>query len=372
MPASRSLGRHSGNLVRSAYRRLHQMASLSSHALEVMGFRRLQEGEVISATFHAVDIYSIEGITLDGDIVVSHQLTIDGHPALVAIGGRLNAVAREVLGDDFAEDEDAWATETKCLPPYLLVKLALTNAHECTEGHVKEEGEQLIVYDRFATARGALSAMQATVLPPLLAAVTCRLSDDDRPVRLRSVATEFFGLTNRGTVVRDMRVEVKATAYVSRNLALDELQARATSAISLAKALRPKVSRFLRLALEESDPLKRFLYFFLAIEVETHAVFGRLEHSSNLTSLVVPPARIAGSTHRFFASQVERVKTLRDRFVWCAMCAWENLSDQDVDAFLRAKKIRDEIAHGSIVVPPADAVVAVERLAMALHAGEHA
>jgi hypothetical protein len=130
--------------------------------------------------------------------------------------------------------------------------------------------------------------------------------------------------------------------------------------------MNPKVARFFQLALDEDDPLKKFLYFFLAIEIETHATFAKIDHARNLSVLIAPPNRVAVSTQDFFDRQRQRWANLGDRFMWCVLCVWTHLCDADVEEFRSLKKIRDDIAHGSIATPPHSAVAGAQKLAAML------
>jgi hypothetical protein len=65
------------------------------------------------------------------------------------------------------------------------------------------------------------------------------------------------------------------------------------------------------LGLEEKDLLKRFLYyFFLAIEVETHAAFAAVDNPATLASLVT-----ADDSHpRYRASVFQRATDTLDQW----------------------------------------------------------
>src|SRR3954451_2586548 len=88
-----------------------------------------------------------------------------------------------------------------------------------------------------------------------------------------------------------------------------------------------------------------------------------INHAQNLANIVVPPTRVIASTRNLFDEQRNSWRTLKDRFVWCAICVWTHLSDTDIEEFKRLKAVRDSIAHGSISVPRNASVAAVERLA---------
>ncbi|KPF41210.1 hypothetical protein IP87_20985 [beta proteobacterium AAP121] len=159
---------------------------------------------------------------------------------------------------------------------------------------------------------------------------------------------------------------LSASGYSSTRLTEAQIVEHLDSATQIAGNVKQKVARFFHLALNEDDPLKRFLYFFLAVEIETHATFARIDHRAKLLAFIQPPSHATVTTQNFFDGQSQKWTNLRDRFVWCVLCAWPHLSDDDVDQFKKLKTIRDEIAHGSLATPPHDAVVSVEKLAARL------
>jgi len=189
----------------------------------------------------------------------------------------------------------------------------------------------------------------------------------EHAVKFRFLSREVFGRTPRGRLVRDIRLDLHASGYGASAVASEELTSLLDRASKLADRVNPKVSRFFHLALAEEDALKKFLYFFLAIEIETHATFASIDHSAKLRAMVLPESRLQQASQDFFNSQRERWIALKDRFVWCALCVWTNLTDDDIEQFKRLKKIRDDIAHGSIAAPPEMAVVSAQKLAEKLH-----
>lgn len=341
---------------------------LSLYALESMGFRRIAEGEHIVASFYSVYVYEVQGFTVDDNPILQFRGQVSGTGYEIALGTSMNKLTQALaLSDDqFTDDEQAWATANKCTPPYILIQIGPSTQLTCASGHIKEEGSKLVTYDCFSSARDELRATEAKVLPSLVSALTCRFSSIDHPVHFRRVDKVLFGITTTNRILHDTRFEVKASLSVSKRLPTDEVQAGIESTAALAERLNPKVARFFQLALEENDPLKRFLYFFLSIEIETHATFASIDHSIHLAVMLKSQSRIHKTQTRFFEAQREKWTALKDRFVWCALCVWTHLSDSDIKEFASLKKIRDDIAHGSIAVPPAESVAAAQRLATRL------
>jgi hypothetical protein len=74
----------------------------------------------------------------------------------------------------------------------------------------------------------------------------------------------------------------------------------------------------------------------------------------------------------FFVAQSERWKALQERFVWCALSIWTQLTDADIASFKELKRVRDQLAHGEISAPSAQNVLAIEGLAKKLQLGPNA
>ena len=164
-------------------------------------------------------------------------------------------------------------------------------------------------------------------------------------------------------MVCDFGVEFRGELRASQPVPVPDLQGLLDRATSLATRMSPKVSRFYSLALNESDPLKRFLYLFLTIERQTHATFKTIDHGLRMTELTQVPQRVNSVGTSFFEAQSEKWKSLQERFIWCALTVWTHLTDIDVESFTKVKKVRDQIAHGEIAAPPPEAVQLVERVA---------
>src|SRR5207253_2980240 len=194
--------------------------------------------------------------------------------------------ARALVADDFTDDEQAWAREHQCTPPYVIVHFGPTAQHSCTEGHVKYEQSRLEKFDAFPLAKEELRSTENKVLPSLITALSCAFSSPEDRVRFRAVARTVFGLTPTGAILHDVQFELTGSGYVSRKLPTEAIEAAIDRTTSLAAAINPKVSRFFHLALEENDPLKRFLYFFLSIEIETHAAFSAIDHSAHVAKIL--------------------------------------------------------------------------------------
>lgn len=342
--------------------------NLSNAALEGMGLIPIATGQRVSGAFHILHAYEIRGCIVDVEAISPVSGIIAECPYSLSVGSSINAVCRQLVQDDFTESEDEWQAEHKCTPPYLIVHLGPTGEHQFSGSHLKEEGQNITTYNGFQVARDELKEIGNKVLPSLISALSCRFSAPDQPVRFIPTDHAFFGVTSDNRTILDLRLSGSMSICVSSKLDSGQLNDRLSAGIYLASSINRKVARFFQLALDETDPLKKFLYFFLAIEIETHATFSRIEHATHFSRLISAPTRVTASTLDFFDGQRQQWKNLREKFVWCVLCTWTHMSDSDVEEFKRLKAIRNDIAHGTISTPPAAAVVAVEILASKLQA----
>lgn len=339
---------------------------LSDHLLEGMGLIPHKTGQAITGVFHVLHAYVIRGFIVESEAISPVSGIVAGCPYSLSVGSSINSVCRQLVQADFADSEEEWQTEHKCKPPYLIVHLGPTGEHQFSGSHVKEENQTITTYDSFQTARDELTQVGDEVLPSLLSALSCKFSSHNLPVRFIPIDRDFFGVTSDSRIILDFRMVGNLSSYASSKLDIDQLEDRLSAGISLANSMNRKVARFFQLALDETDPMKKFLYFFLAIEIETHATFSRIDHAANFSRFISAPTRMATSILGFFDGQRQKWTNLHDRFVWCVLCIWTHLSDSDVEEFTRLKKIRNDIAHGTISTPPASAVIAAEILASKL------
>ena len=309
-------------------------------------------------------MYEARGITLAAESTHVAEGTVANVAYRLAASPSVNEGCIALLKDTFTDNEDEWKTETKCQGPFLLVQIGPSAEHTCGSGRLKTEADGgITTYDCFPTVRAEFAQLEARALPAILSALTCALNEDLRYVALRKVARAAAGRTNTGAVVHDIRMELRAEMYTAYNLPLEGLVQKLEAATDLAPTLNPKAARFFALGLGEDDQLKKFLYFFLALEVETHAAFGRIDHEASLRTLLSTNIPQRESTSRLLQMQADQLRNLYDRFVWCAACTWKNLPEADVVQFKALKRARDDIAHGSTSEPPAGFAQSAELLA---------
>lgn len=328
--------------------------TFSTDVMEAMGFREVVAQGAIVASFTSVTVYEARGIVVPDGFSDVVQARVTGADYRIAIAHSVNAGCRELTGDDFDESEVEWCERVKSNGPFVLIAVGPTEFFECRAGRImRHEDGSMTSYDSFPHVREALSALEQRVIPPVLVAMTCALNEPDCYVELRKLERASSGRCSDGTSIHDIRIEGKAEAYVSRSLDGALLSGKLFSATDKAPKLNQRTARFFALGMEESDPLKRFLNFFLALEVETHAVFGRIDHQAQATQLLSGAgAQSSTATLSLIGLQVANLKNLFDRFVWCASCVWTDLAETDIALFKELKSARDEIAHGRASEPP--------------------
>lgn len=327
--------------------------TFSDHAMQAMGFCRLVEADEISASFTSVTVYEARGVALAPGITEVSRGQAAGVDYRLAASASVNEACMALSADVYTDNEEDWKKKRKLVGPFVLVQLGPTDECRCISGRGKiEEDGSITTYDCFPSGRAELAGLEFRALPPIVSALTCVLNEEAYYVALRKIERVSVGGTTAGVVVHDSRMESRAELYTAYNLANPQLAEKLDLAKSLTSALNPKASRFFALGLAEEDQLKRFLYFFLALEVETHAVFGRIDHAVAIEKLLNGAPVHGESTAKLLMTQVNELRNLHDRFVWCASCAWPKLDESDLVQFKALKKARDDIAHGSASEPP--------------------
>jgi hypothetical protein len=346
---------------------------LSNYVIEQMGFCRTTAEDSISAEFHSLHTYEAQGLTLENDAppVDAHGV-VSGVPYQVAFGASVNALARRLLNDDLADDEEGWLVEHKCVAPFLMLHVGPTARYELTGSYVKFEETRITTYEGFPPARSELNDLENSVVPSVLSALACQFSQFHPTVKFKLVTRDVFGITPAGQTLFDFRIEMRGSLTTARGIGAPDVSLYLDRSTALAASISPKVSSFFQLALDEDDPLKRFLYFFLTVERQTHAAFAAIDHQGHLGTLTQGPDRVRVAMVDFFVAQSERWKALQERFVWCALSIWTQLTDADIASFKELKRVRDQLAHGEISAPSAQNVLAIEGLAKKLQLGPNA
>jgi hypothetical protein len=342
---------------------------ITKYGLEFMGFTQIPESDSVCGVFNKLYVFHVEGIVLEDDTSTSKTGIINGKAYQIAFGAKLNAICNELVADDFIDDEEKWVTDNKTSAPFAVIRLGPTSEHVSTSRYAIETDDGLHIYDGFASARQEIAVTESRVIPALIAALELTFSGDGHRVRFCPVAETFYGISPGGKTLRDVNISVNGSMTSSRKLGVDEFDTNLANALQFAARLNPRVANFMHMGFLEKDRLKKFLNFFLSIEIETHATFKSIEHSKFLSDIIVQPAdKIKATVNSLFIAQHNKLNSLKEHFIWCVMCKWKHLSDLDVETFSRLKKIRDDIAHGNISVLPAGAEHDAENFVIKIHA----
>ncbi len=287
------------------------------------------------------------------------------------MAGSVNAAARALTGIEFTEDEEVWRKEKRLQGPFVVVALASKQQFEAVDPPIdrREEGHA-ITYQEFSAAKSELSALRMRALPQLQFSISSQLSlATANPVNLKKVESAHLGRTATGLAISDVQLTMNGQATIATNRKTASLQVWIDRAVKAAPKFRQKSVRPFSAALEERDQFKRFLYFFLSLEIETHAVFSALKTDRGVDRLMTSDGALHRHAAELLRRQAKGLVNLADRFVWCALCKWPAIKEDDIETFHRLKKARDDIAHGNTQEPPAGYAFEAQRLALKVLAG---
>lgn len=319
------------------------------------GYRDFNADEEIKAVFHHVIIYSIQGIKIENALFRAKG-NLSSHDFEIAIGDSIIRINEDLFAKKLIEDEKAWEKERKCRPPYAVFHYGPTKEYIATGKYIRIEDTKIHTHEAFGEAAKDMRALIAEIHPSAVTSLECSLSAMRPPDTLESclvpICEQFLGLTDDGRTVDDrIFVADQVTAYLSVQPTLDLVQHALDTATVGVESPGVKASRFYYLAMNETDVLKQFLYFFLAIEVWTHRSFKTIDHQLGVNNSLQLESRIQKSASSLFESRSREFRNLKDRFIWCAVCVWPQIDDRDIELFCRLKKTRDGIAHGMISEP---------------------
>ncbi len=336
--------------------------------MEAMGFSEWPEGLDVTASFHALHVYEVQGIAMTDASVMPFDGVACSTPYRACIGSSLNAISQALLQDDFCKSEEEWQKEKSATPPYLVVHFGPIGPFSATGDFIMRNENEITTYSSFREARFDLGSMADKSLASISTSVSVAFHGLAHDVRFLYRDRAVFGITDDGCTVHDIWFQASASGYGSSWLARDEVESRLKSGLEFSSKIHEKYSKFMRLAADESDSLKKFLYYFLAMEVMVHSVFKANRKRIDYDAVGSLPVH-APTTAQFFLTVQNKnngFKNLKDRFVCCLLFEWTHLNDEDFMAFSSVKKGRDEIAHGEISNPPEIIVLAAERLALKL------
>lgn len=244
------------------------MSQLSTGALMGMGFDKFGEDYSIEATFHSLSVYQIRGIVAESEFLrQSDQLRKITTDVSLSIGSSINNICNTLTGEDWVENEQEWKKEKNANPPYLMVLTNLPASAKCESGFIKQEESKLITYGCFAEEKVKLSKFEKEKAFPIITALSAVLSKDDHIVTFHPIEKIVYGLTADNKQLYDILMTCHAEGYTSKVFQMSEITDGIESAFQVGEKLHYKVGYFFDLATKEQDYLKKFLYYFLVLEV---------------------------------------------------------------------------------------------------------
>jgi hypothetical protein len=341
--------------------------SLSSELIGKMGFRPLADQEAFQASFSRILIYEARGIIPSEQSFVVVDGSIGEFSYKVWICPSINEGFTHVMNHVFAENENEWRQAKESQGPFLVIQLGPTSVYSISSGWIKKEEDlSFSTLDSFPKMRPDLDLCESVVLPRVMTTLVCKFATIGQVVSPRFLEKTNLGLTPSGELVHDFRFQGSGSGYLSSAIAEPKLVEALGSVVSGAPKLNKKAAGFFTLGIAEGDELKSFLYFFLAMEVFTHATFKSINHDSAIQAFLVPGHAAHTSFSELVHRQTNFLTNLLDRFIWCARCRWIGIGDSEISEFKELKKIRDDIAHGSIPFPPEGASSRCRALAIKL------
>ncbi len=326
------------------------MITLSKHTIEAMGYKEFPDTDVLEISFGIIKVYSLRGMVFENDCEdkKSEVITLFDRCA-VAIAQSVNEASKILTGDVFSDDEKKWLLEKKANPPFLLIYFKESIPRELKGGYRQKKGGFIYTYDAFPKGKKEIREWEEVSLPGIVTSLTVNLSTLDRQVKLVPVERSIFGVTREGTTLFDLKVTGSGSGYVSSPKSIGQINMSLSNSKGLLPILTKDVCRNFYAGLNESDRTKKFLGYFQFLERYTHSTYKTLSYNNNVKGIFNVPQRINEPASKFFKNIFSDSKSLAQRFHWCAIIAWGNIEEIDVDSFLEAKKVRDRLSHGEHV-----------------------
>lgn len=326
------------------------MLNLSTGALKNMGFDNFNEDNSFEATFHSITIYQIRGIVDNSDFSNSPSLlTKITDDVSLSIGSSLNDICNTLTGEDWVDNEEEWKKEKNISPPYLMVLVNLPGSTTCKSGFIKHDKDKLVTYNCFTEEKEQIAKFEKEKSYPIVTALSATLSAENQLVTFHPIEKSVYGITADGKQIHDMLMTAHGEMSTAKVFQISEITIGIETAFKIGKSLHYKVGYFFDLATNEKDNLKKYLYYFLVLEVHTHQIFKNLDYISSFDSINSLPDRIEKEAKALFQTYQKDAKNLVHRFIWCSLLSWKDISDEDIQLFKELKKIRDQIFHGEEV-----------------------
>jgi hypothetical protein len=346
---------------------------LSKFALEQMGYSKFSSDRCLTVSYSSLIVYHINGIEVEAALAPTTNGIIDGLQYAHVITTDINKGSEELFNDIFCEEDDLvnWKKEKEAGGPYLLVRVGPTKNFTCSEGYIKPEDDgSLTTYDCFRDARREIRIICETILPRIITALTCTMSNENQIVTFKLIERSLLGHSTAGEKINDFHYSSQFTLTTPIKMPPLLLAEKINVATTFATTLNSQSCHFFDLGVAEKDLLKRFLFLFLAIEIETNEKF-KLIGINNFYDLNKGNIKNRNIGFKNQTRSAKKLDHLSNKFIWSAAYMWPHLNVNDIKIFRDLKSVRDDIAHGNISVPPPNAPFQVELLIRSLYSHPH-
>lgn len=341
---------------------------ISNYALQQMGYEMITPERPLAACFTSFSIYEVAGIIINDDSARQATSSICGHSYSIAIGKSINAVCRAIANDDFTPDEPGWCEQNGVKGPFLALSIGPTVMHSIEEGHVKVGSEgDLVTIDSFRAAKNELRGLEQIISAPVLAAAIAVFRVNFDSFNLRQIFSTFVGRTDSGRKLEDLRFSMTGTLEVRRTVSEKDILDGLNGIATVAPSIESRTSMFFTLGFKESDETKRFLYFFLSLEININTAFKHyrgVARGPKTLNEIRHCARLARTAASYDHRQKVDWRDLTARLTYLIIHRWNALGDGDLDEFKMLKSFRNDIAHGDLTEAPAGAARRAEMLAV--------
>ena len=328
---------------------------LSKKAVEAAGYKEYPDTDVIEVSFNIIRVYSLQGIVFENGCEDKRSEVITFlDRCTVAIAQSINEASKLLTGKVFVNNEGKWLSEKKINPPFLLIYFKESAPRELKGGYRHEIDGDIHTYDAFPEGNREIREWEDEVLPGIVTSLMITLSTLNRKVKLVPIDYSIFGITKDGSTLFNSKFTFSATGYTSSQISIERINASLSDSTRLLPALTKGACRDFYAALNEPDRMKKFLGYFQFIERYTQSTYKTLNSND---------AKGVSNTSQHINELVE-LKSLAQRFDWCADIAWDNIEKSDVNSFLEAKKVRDRLSHGEHVEESKLPVEKIKELAL--------
>ena len=297
-----------------------------------MGFRRMADDERVTCAFHSVTVISALGFSIADDVLTDVVAEaplpkLAGHPDGVVryriiVASSLARAVESALQDDFA-GADEWQEERKASPPFVIIHIGPTEPVTSEKAYIKDAGAEgnIATYEAFLDVRQRLRRQRETAIAASIMALSASFATFHREVTFRVVDTIVAGRQTSGKWVTDIQVITSAQGRAISPVDGGRLTAFLSDAARLSASMPDSERRFFAMGLQDDDPLKRFLFLFLAIERHVNRAFKNIGPRSFATFGGIDP-RVQQALRDFLANEAARKPlSLKSKFFFCTACS---------------------------------------------------